>query len=103
MGKEIREMTKSEKDLQHYLIVSAELHDIFCRKIQAVGHVGFPDVFLARNGRIVLVELKSPSGKGRLSKKQEKEIERLRNEGVNVYVIDSYERADDVIKNLADA
>jgi hypothetical protein len=96
-------MTKSEKDLQHYLIVSAELHDIFCRKIQAVGHVGFPDVFLARNGRIVLVELKSPSGKGRLSKKQEKEIERLRNEGVNVYVIDSYERADDVIKNLADA
>ena len=96
-------MANSEKDLQRYLIAHAESHDIFCRKVQAVGHVGFPDVFLARNGRIVLVELKSPSGKGRLSKKQEKEIERLRNEGINVYVIDSYAGVDDVIKNLADA
>ena len=96
-------MGNSERNLQRYLIVSAELHDIFCRKVQAVGHVGFPDVFLARNGRIVLVELKSPTGKGRLSKKQEKEIERLRNEGINVYVIDSYAGADDVIKNLADS
>ena len=96
-------MENSERNLQRYLIISAELHDIFCRKVQAVGHVGFPDVFLARNGRIVLVELKSPTGKGRLSKKQEKEIERLRNEGINVYVIDSYAGVDDVIKNLADA
>ena len=96
-------MGNSERNLQRYLIISAELHDIFCRKVQAIGHVGFPDVFLARNGRIVLVELKSPSGKGRLSKKQKKEIERLRNEGINVYVIDSYAGVDDVIKNLADA
>ena len=96
-------MTKSEKDLQHYLIVSAELHDIFCRKIQAVGHVGFPDVFLARSGRIVLVELKSPTGRGRLSRKQEKEIERLRNEGINVYIIDTFAEADNVIRQLADA
>ena len=96
-------MTKSERNLQRYLIISAELHDIFCRKVQAIGHVGFPDVFLARNGRIVLVELKSPSGKGRLSKKQEREIERLKNVGVTVYVIDTFEGADDVIRNLADA
>ena len=96
-------MENSERNLQRYLIISAELHDIFCRKVQAIGHVGFPDMFLARNGRIVLVELKSPTGRGRLSRKQEKEIERLRNEGINVYVIDSYAGADDVIKNLADA
>ena len=96
-------MTKSEKNLQRYLIISAELHDIFCRKVQAIGHVGFPDMFLARNGRIVLVELKSPTGRGRLSKKQGREIERLKDVGINVYVIDSYEGAADVIKNLADA
>ena len=96
-------MENSERNLQRYLIISAELHDVFCRKVQAIGHVGFPDMFLARNGRIVLVELKSPTGKGRLSKKQEKEIERLRNERINVYVIDSYAGVDDVIKNLADA
>ena len=95
-------MTKSEKDLQRYLILRAELHDIFARKVQAVGHTGFPDMFLARSGRIVLVELKSPSGKGRLSKKQEKEIERLKNAGITVHVIDTFERVDDVIKKLAD-
>jgi hypothetical protein len=103
MGKEVWEVTKSEKDLQHYLILRAELHDIYARKVRAVGHVGFPDVFLARSDHIVLVELKSPTGRGRLSKKQEKEIERLRDEGVNVHVIDSYEEADEIIKNLADA
>jgi len=93
----------SERALQNYLIDLADAHEIFCRKVQALGHTGFPDLFLARNGRIVLVELKSPTGKGRLSKKQEKEIERLRNEDINVYVIDSYAGADDVIKNLADS
>ena len=96
-------MTKSEKYLQHYLILRAELHDIYARKVRAVGHVGFPDVFLAHKGRIVLVELKSPTGRGRLSKKQEREIERLKNVGVTVYVIDTFEGADDVIRNLADA
>ena len=96
-------MASSEKDLQRYLIAHAESHDIFCRKVQAIGHVGFPDIFLARHGRIVLVELKSPTGRGRLSKKQGREIERLKNVGINVYVIDSYEGAADVIKNLADA
>jgi hypothetical protein len=96
-------MENSERNLQRYLIISAELHDIFCRKVQAIGHVGFPDMFLARNGRIVLVELKSPTGRGRLSKKQGREIERLKNVRINVYVIDSYEGAADVIKNLADA
>jgi hypothetical protein len=81
----------------------ADARDIFCRKVQAVGHTGFPDLFLARMGRVALVELKSPTGKGRLSRKQEREIERLRGEGINVYVIDSKEGAEKVIKNLADA
>jgi biotin operon repressor len=49
------------------------------------------------------VELKSPTGKGRLSRKQEKEIERLRDEGVNVHVIDSYEEVDKITRNLTDA
>ena len=81
----------------------AEAHEIYCRKVVAVSRTGFPDIFLARHGRIVLVELKSPTGRGRLSKKQGREIERLKNVRINVYVIDSYEGAADVIKNLADA
>jgi hypothetical protein len=81
----------------------AEAHEIYCRKVVAVGQVGFPDLFLARYGRIILVEVKSPTGKGRLSKKQQREIERLKNAGIKVYVIEDYEGADNVIKQFADA
>jgi len=94
---------KSEKALQNYLIRLAYRHDIFCRKVAAVGHVGFPDIFLARAGRIILVELKSPTGKGRLSEKQKREIERLKGEGINVYVCDTKESVEHAIKQLADA
>ena len=93
----------SEKNLQDYLLKKAKFNNIYARKVVAVGHTGFPDVMLVVYGNVLFVELKSPTGKGRLSKKQEKEIERLRNEGINVYVIDSYAGADDVIKNLADS
>lgn len=93
----------SEKHLQNYLFKRAKDHGIYCRKMEAIGYVGFPDVFLVFSGRMALVELKSPTGKGRLSRKQEREIERLRAEGVNVYIVDSNEGVDNVIRNLADA
>ena len=92
----------SERDLQNYLIRLADLYGVYCRKVTAVGHTGFPDIFLARRGRLALVELKSPTGKGRLSKKQEREIERLRNEQVTVYVIDTHNGVEDIIKHLTD-
>lgn len=93
----------SEKHLQNYLFKRADEYNIFCRKVSAEGHVGFPDAFLVFAGRAALVELKSPTGKGRLSKKQEREIARLREQGMNVYVVDTYEGVDNVIRNIADA
>lgn len=93
----------SEKHLQDYLFSLAATHDIYCRKVMAVGHTGFPDAFLVCAGRLALVELKSPTKKGRLSKKQEREIARLREQGVNVYIVDSYKGVDNVIHQIADA
>tara|TARA_R110002096_G_scaffold130706_2_gene280033 strand:+ start:675 stop:959 length:285 start_codon:yes stop_codon:yes gene_type:complete len=93
----------SEKSLQNYLFTRAANHDIFCRKVSAEGHTGFPDAFLVFAGRAALVELKSPTGKGRLSKKQEREIARLRDHGMNVYIVDSKDGVDEVIRNIADA
>jgi hypothetical protein len=92
----------SEKSLQTYLFSRADDHGIFIRKVRAEGHTGFPDAFLVYAGRFALVELKSPTGKGRLSKKQEREIQRLRDQGVNVYIVDSYIGVDNVIRNIAD-
>lgn len=93
----------TEKALQNYLFARADDHGIYCRKMAAVGHTGFPDAFLVFAGRAALVELKSPKGTGRLSKKQEREIARLREQGMNVYIVDSKEDVDNVIRNIADA
>ena len=95
-------MTKTEKNLQDYIIRNVNLRGGVSRKVEAVGHTGFPDLFLANRGRMVLVEVKSPTGKGRLAAKQEMEIKRLTAVGVDVRVIDNYEDADDVIDYLAD-
>jgi len=44
-----------------------------------------------RDGRVVFIEVKSPSGRGRLSRFQELEIERIRGVGVEVIVADGME------------
>ena len=90
---------KTEAHLQAYLFRQAKMHQIFCRKMQASGRRGFPDVLLI-NDRVVFVELKTPAGTGRLSALQKREIELLRHAGADVRVISTKEEADDLIKNL---
>jgi len=93
----------SEKILQDYLLSRAKEHGIYARKVIAAGQTGFPDILVARYGRIALVELKSPKGNGRLSKKQIIEIAALKEADINVYIIDSFEGVDNVIRQIADA
>ena len=93
-------MVSDEKSLQNYLFTLAKKHGFYCRKVRAVGHTGFPDVLIAHKGQCVLVELKSPSGKGRLSKKQEREISKLLKAGINVHVVDKIHEVDYVINQL---
>jgi hypothetical protein len=93
----------SEKNLQDYLIKKCGFNGIYARKMQAVGHTGFPDVLLAIYGAAVFVELKSPTGRGRLSLKQEREIERMTKAGLAVLVLNSKEQVDDLIIKIIDA
>lgn len=90
---------KTEAHLQAYLFQQAKMRQIFCRKMQAAGRRGFPDVMLI-NDRVVFVELKSPSGTGRLSALQDREIMRLRHAGADVRIIDTKEAVDDLIEEL---
>ena len=50
--------------------------------------------------RVRFVELKSPSGKGRLSALQLLEIAKLRDAGASVHVIESKEQVDAIIEGL---
>ena len=89
---------KTEKQLDQYLVKQCRKHGIYCRKLVAVGQTGFPDRFVAKDGKTVLMELKRPDGKGKLSKKQELEIERLKSCGVTVVVIDSVDAVNEWIE-----
>lgn len=60
------------------------------RKLRWEGRNGAPDYFLAKDGRVVLVECKQPRGRPR--KSQMIEFDRLSRAGVCVLVLD---RADD--------
>jgi hypothetical protein len=93
---------ESEKHLQTYLFKQAKANDIYCRKMAAVGRRGFPDVFLAYNGYTIFLELKSPSGRGKLSPLQLREIEQMRMAGVGVWVINQKEQVDAIIRELVD-
>lgn len=84
----------------------ASLRGWFVRKMQWIGRRGSPDRFLARpfrkpcphcgtRGRVVLVEVKrrgeKPDGQ------QQREIDRLRNAGVEVHIVDNEEDAKEII------
>jgi hypothetical protein len=49
------------------------------------------------------VELKSPTGRGRLSRKQANEIERMAEAGLAVLLIDTKEKVDELIVEIFDA
>lgn len=91
---------KTEKHLQNYLFALAKLNGIYCRKVAAIGRVGFPDVLLAARGAVVLIELKSPAGTGVLSKMQLLEHRLLRAAGLQVYVVDTKEGVEHAIGPL---
>tara|TARA_R110000824_G_scaffold20858_8_gene78215 strand:- start:1105 stop:1389 length:285 start_codon:yes stop_codon:yes gene_type:complete len=90
----------TERLLQNYLVRKAKQNGVYARKVVAVGNTGFPDVFLLSKGTIILVELKSPTGRGRLSEKQKSEIAQLIKHGAEVRVIDNYKGVDDVIGEI---
>ena len=85
---------KTEGALQRYMKNQCSEFGILFHKVESRSARGFPDVFLAYDGRIVLVELKNPTGCGRLSKLQERCIGQLRSQGVIVLVVASKAEAD---------
>lgn len=97
-----REMKmKDEKSLQKYL--SDRLKDAGCLvyKFASPNKRGVPDLIVITPYHSVLfIEVKSPTGKGRLSKLQEHEIALLIDHGMTVMVIASQRQADGLISRV---
>ena len=54
----------------------------------------------SQGGKVVLVELKNPNGKGKLSEIQKRQIKKLTDAGIEALIIDTQKEVDDVIKKF---
>ena len=68
----------------------AEKRGVYVRKAQWLGRRGAPDRFMAKGGRIALIEFKRPGRKP--DRLQKKEHERLARAGVHTEVIDDVDK-----------
>jgi|TARA_R110000823_G_scaffold306886_2_gene429392 hypothetical protein len=91
---------KTEKALQKYCKKQAHAKGVLWYKIKFEGQRGCPDVLLAYKGKIIFVELKSPTGKGKLSELQSHQIKKLTDAGIAARVTDSREEVDKIIQEL---
>ena len=100
----------TEKKLQNYLKSECKRRKIKYYKFASPSKRGVPDVILVHSmeqynnmpDRVCFVELKSPSGKGKLSELQLSEIAELRDIGASVYVLDSVEKVNNLMILLTD-
>ena len=93
---------KTEGALQRYFKRQAASHGILWYKIRFEGQRGCPDILIAYKGKIELIELKSPTKKGRLSELQKRQIKKFKDAGITVHVVDSKEQVDNVISEITD-
>lgn len=57
-------------------------------------------MMIAYGGKVVLVELKNPNKKGRLSELQVRQIAKFKQVGIEVHVVDNKDQIDNVIREI---
>lgn len=86
-----------EKQLEKYFTRVLEMKKCLCWKFVSPGVAGVPDrIVILPWGRVIFVELKAP-GK-RLRKLQKVRREQLKEQNVDVWVIDSKEKVDKFVQ-----
>ena len=90
-------MSSTEKDIERYFTRKVKEHGGLAWKFVSPGHAGVPDriVFLP-GGKCCFAEIKAPGGKPR--KLQIAVMKRLREQGFDVWVIDSREKVREFIE-----
>ena len=79
----------TEAQLEKWAKGEAKKRGVLTYKFRSPQKRGVPDQILFYDGEAMLVEFKSPSGKGVLSPLQQKEIAKFRGAGFMVCVVDS--------------
>lgn len=88
-----------EKEIENYFKINIEKKGGLAIKLAGTGLNGIPDrLVLIPGGKVIFVEFKAPGKKPR--KLQEYVINKLRNLGFKVFVIDNKEQAMEVIESV---
>ena len=87
-----------ERDIEKYFVAEVEKAGGEVRKMCWINRKDAPDRFVALNGAHV-IELKAPGEEPRPS--QKREHERLRAQGVKVWVLDTFDKVDNFIKEIS--
>ena len=88
---------KAEGEIENYLKKQAKQNGFLCEKFIS-GRNGVPDRLLIGHNKVVFVEVKAPDETPR--KLQIAVINELRNYGAIVYIIDTKDGVDKMIKEL---
>lgn len=75
----------TEGQLEKWAKDYAKTHGVLMYKFRTPANRGLPDDILFYDGKCVLVEFKSPKGTGTLSPLQEREIAKIRSQGIHVF------------------
>ena len=88
-----------ENEIEKALVYKVKLHEGLCLKFTSPSMTGIPDrIILLPKGKVGFVETKRPGGEPRPI--QKKRIRQFKNLGFKVYVIDSKENIDEIIKRI---
>jgi hypothetical protein len=80
---------KNESQLQNYLRLQAIKNGMTFDKVESRSRKGFPDCLIVFQGVVTFIEVKSPSGAGKLSGLQQRVLTDLHEHGARVWVVDS--------------
>lgn len=92
-----------ESEIEKYLQTKCKKFDILYYKFTSPANSGVPDRVLIGYGKTVFVELKRPPIKSHVFKPRPLQIatfKSMRDHGATVYVIDTKEKANELIKEL---
>ena len=97
----VKKIFKTEAQLQEYAVKTLKGTGCLVYKFSSQAKRGVPDLAVINtNGRVLFIELKHPNGQGRLSKLQELEIEKMRKNNVDVFVLNKVSEIDKLALSL---
>lgn len=87
-----------ESDIERWMLRQVHARGGLFYKFTSPGNDGVPDRILIWNARVVFIELKQE--RGRLSRMQEIQIERMRERGAEVRVVYGRAQAEELLKEV---